>query len=405
MNQKLLKGISVIVPVYNSEKYLEKCILSILNQKFTNLEVILVNDGSTDNSLDICYKYQKSDARVKVFSQPNSGQIRARKVGLANAEYDFIGFVDSDDWIEPDMYASLFDNISKYDCDVVSSGIIHEIENSQETKEILDNFDEGLYVDLAEEIYHSMLWRKETDDHGVYCNLVNKLFKKHILKKVYDEIDERVIYGEDSLAFYTYMMNCNSIYISKSSYYHYLIRRDSICRRADERLIMNTFYLYKGLEKVFSNCERSRHTLLRQLKNYILQIEAHVIRQMYDINPMRICDENNNFEMLLNKKVIVYGAGDYGRLMYNYLKKNVDCEIVAWVDKHPDGKSQKCNHQILALNALAEIPYDYVLISVKERVVAEEIKDELKRNYGINNDKVMWEEIVTESIFSAIYSL
>ena len=407
MNSKILEknGISIIVPVYNSDKYLDKCISSILNQSFTNIEVVLVDDGSTDNSLDICKQYQKTDFRVKVYSQFNSGQISARKLGLANAKYDYIGFVDSDDWIEPNMYDNLFDKIINYDCDVVSSGIIHEIENSLDTKEIIDHFDEGLYRNLDETIYHSMLWQKETDDHGIYCNLVNKLFKKDILKKIYMDIDERVIYGEDSLAFYAYMMNCDSIYISNSSYYHYLIRRDSVCRRTDERLIMNTYYLYKGLEKVFSVNIQSRNSLLRQLKNYILQIETHIMHQMYDIDMQRICMDNNEYEILFNKKVVVYGAGNYGKLMYNYLKRNVMCEIVAWVDKYPDGKSLRCNHQILPTQILNEMSYDYILISVKDKKIAEEIKYDLTKNFDISSDLLIWKEIYTESVFKDVYSL
>lgn len=103
---------SIIIPVYNVEKYLNKCVDSVLNQTFTDFEVILVDDGSTDNCPAICDSYAEKDKRVKVIHKPNGGLINARKSGLEIADGNYIGFVDSDDWIEPEMY-ELFANMIK----------------------------------------------------------------------------------------------------------------------------------------------------------------------------------------------------------------------------------------------------------------------------------------------------
>ena len=97
--------LSVIVPIYNSEKYLDQCISSICNQTYENLQIILVNDGSTDHSLEICLEYQERDPRIKVVSQENKGLMEARKYGIESSTGEVIGFVDSDDWIESDMYS------------------------------------------------------------------------------------------------------------------------------------------------------------------------------------------------------------------------------------------------------------------------------------------------------------
>ena len=110
--------ISIIVPVYNSEKYLKECIQSILNQTYSNLEVILVNDGSTDNSLKICYEFSEADERVKVVDQKNAGPSAARNRGLNEATGNYIGFVDSDDTIEPDMYEILINNLKEYNAEL-----------------------------------------------------------------------------------------------------------------------------------------------------------------------------------------------------------------------------------------------------------------------------------------------
>lgn len=100
--------ISIIIPVYNVEHYLDKCLESVCGQTYTNLEIILVDDGSTDKSGEICDAYAAKDARIKVIHQENVGQSAARNVALEVAQGDFLGFVDSDDWIEPDMYRFLY---------------------------------------------------------------------------------------------------------------------------------------------------------------------------------------------------------------------------------------------------------------------------------------------------------
>ena len=100
--------ISVIVPVYNVKNYLEKCLDSIINQTYKNLEIILINDGSTDESLDICYMYEKKDKRIKVYNQENHGLSYTRNRGIELARGKYIGFVDSDDVISPFMYEFLY---------------------------------------------------------------------------------------------------------------------------------------------------------------------------------------------------------------------------------------------------------------------------------------------------------
>ena len=111
--------ISVIVPVYNMEEYLERCVDSIIHQTESNIEIILVNNGSTDRSGAICDKYSINDDRVKVIHQPNNGVSAARNSGIKVAKGDYIGFVDADDWIEPDMYESLIEEAVRNDADVV----------------------------------------------------------------------------------------------------------------------------------------------------------------------------------------------------------------------------------------------------------------------------------------------
>lgn len=114
--------ISIIVPVYNVEPYVSKCLESILRQTYQNIEIIIIDDGSTDGGSDICDAYAHKDKRIKVIHQSNEGVSGARNVGLRIAKGEFIGFVDSDDWIEADMYEYLLQNIQQQDADIAICG-------------------------------------------------------------------------------------------------------------------------------------------------------------------------------------------------------------------------------------------------------------------------------------------
>ena len=116
--------ISVIVTVYNVEQYLDDCIQSILNQTYTNLEIILVNDGSTDNSLKICQKYKKRDSRIALINQDNAGAVVARKSGIDRATGEYVTFVDGDDWIEMDTYKCILQTAMHED--IIMYGLVEE---------------------------------------------------------------------------------------------------------------------------------------------------------------------------------------------------------------------------------------------------------------------------------------
>lgn len=385
--------ISIIVPMYNSESTIGKCIESILQQTLSELEVILVNDGSTDNTLDICKKYSKIDSRIVVVSQENKGLISARKRGVEISSADLIGFVDSDDWIEKDMYENLYEIYNNYHVDVVSSGIFRDYIEEQYTNEVLDNFEQGYYENINKTVYPYMLWNKKINDFGIYCTLVNKLFKREILKTVYDNIDERVFYGEDCLTFFSYMMRCKKVYILNKSYYHYVINHNSMCSKTDDRLLTNTYYLYKGLEKAFLGYGELTYRLLEQLKYYIVSVESHTLMKLYNLSLMSLMNARFGTLDIKGKNVILYGAGGSSRVLYNHLIEDCECIVVAWVDKYPDGKDMLCLHKIESRNIIKDLEYDYIVISVISEELYISIKKELKELYDIDDKKIMWGKV------------
>jgi glycosyltransferase involved in cell wall biosynthesis len=166
--------LSIIVPVYNAEKFLDKCLESLKNQTIKDIEIILVNDGSTDNSLEICNKYAQNDSRIKVLTQKNSGQSKARNVGIDNSNGEYIAFTDSDDWVDLDYYEKLVESCEKHDAEIACASIIRERKNTRKYRvkytETLDVTDEQEKIDVAR--VPNM------------CYVFNKVYKKSLLERL-----------------------------------------------------------------------------------------------------------------------------------------------------------------------------------------------------------------------------
>lgn len=202
--------VSVIVPVYKAEKYLHRCVNSLLVQTFTDFEILLIDDGSPDRSGDICDEYARKDNRVRVFHKKNGGVSSARNIGLKEAKGEWIGFVDSDDWVEKDFFANIIDALLKYNLvDVVLFGYKKEIapdvfvpKISNYQSKVLNVYDKCLI-----RLFESQVW--------------NYLFKKDIIKNNGFLFDESISYAEDVLFIVDYLSCVNSLYYLNITGYIY----------------------------------------------------------------------------------------------------------------------------------------------------------------------------------------
>lgn len=215
MNEPL---ISVIVPIYNVEKYLNKCIESIVNQTYKNLEIILVDDGSPDKCPQICDEWAKKDKRIKVIHKENGGLSDARNTGLDNAKGDFISFIDSDDWISKSMYAILIKEIKKYDCDIIECGINYINDINGEIIRITDcqnkcifNVDEAMFELVNEKLLHQVVW--------------NKLYRKECINGFLFKFGK---YNEDEFWTYRVIHQSKKVMCIPNKLYFYRQRGDSI---------------------------------------------------------------------------------------------------------------------------------------------------------------------------------
>ena len=216
--------ISVIVPVYNTAEYLDECINSIVNQSYQELEIFLVDDGSTDGSSEILDKWQERDSRILVIHKPNNtGVSDSRNIAILQAKGEYISFVDSDDWIDTDMYEQLVRQLEQTSADAVFSG--YNRVQKKETISVLPTYETGTVVSVEQALLECMPQRTE----GRY-NLYNwdKLYRrKNIIQDGKPILFRKeYTYCEDVLWLTEVMMNCESIAFWKGAGYNYRAERD-----------------------------------------------------------------------------------------------------------------------------------------------------------------------------------
>lgn len=217
--------ISVIVPVYNVEQYLDKCVESIVNQTYKNLEIILVDDSSPDNSALICDKWAKRDKRIIVIHKENGGVSSARNAGLDIASGEFIGFVDSDDYIESDMYEKLIEAIEKYDSDVAVCGFISKNNKVEFQKSCVYSSSEAKRIMFNNRDFPAF--------EGYSCN---KLYRADLINNNDIRFNEKYLICEDTLFNFNVFNYSSKVSVINYCGYNYVYRSDSASNNSDEKL-------------------------------------------------------------------------------------------------------------------------------------------------------------------------
>lgn len=392
--------ISVVIPVYNVAPYLRECLDTVIRQTYKNLDIVIVDDGSTDGGGAICDEYAKMDGRIKVIHQTNQGLVAARKAGAKAAAGTYIGFVDSDDWIDLDMYENLIAIMRRADAELVSCGRYIEDKNGADI--LHDLIGEGTYSPLTSEYFcRHMIYNEEEDLWGVTPNFWNKLFIREKLVKFQEKLDNRITYGEDDACVYPYILSCSKIVVVEKPMYHYRMRPSSMSHSGDERYFEKINLLYLCMKDAFIS--HPLHKILRrELDTYMFEFTMRGIGWLWGINPrIRIPMETFDLEKAGIKpydKLVLYGAGEVGQDYYTQLCILGFKNNITWVDKDyrhyvnvldlPVQDSMKCDYSA----------HDKILIATKKDSIAESIKKDLAvlNKTGI---PVMW--IKPDRIFRA----
>lgn len=329
-----MNKISAIIPVYNTEKYLRQCLDSVLSQTFKNMEVICVDDGSTDACPQILDAYAVQDHRVRVIHKENGGLVSARKTGLIAASGEYIGYVDSDDWIEPDMYEKLLRALESEKVDIAMCGRYEDTEKN--SKAVYHGFEEGRYdkEKLIEKIYPDMIVNEKFFEWGIFPGLWDKLFRRECLESFQMAVDERLTMGEDAACVYPCLLHAESICILPDCLYHYRQSMGSMVRKKEDTELarMRFRVLYHS---VMESLERykSIYDLRKQWRDYLLFLMVPRADVLYQ--GIEELDYLFPFpEVKKGSDIIIYGMGTYGQRLYRFVKASNICNVVAMADQN-----------------------------------------------------------------------
>ena len=277
--------ISIIIPVYKVEKYLEKCIQSVINQTYENLQIILVDDGSPDNCGKICDEYAKKDHRIEVIHKSNGGLSDARNQGLERAKGEYIGFVDSDDYIEADMYEVLYNLLKQYNADVS----ICNFYTVSQGKISIKNADNGINEYNRIEILKEILLDKNIQSYAW-----NKLYKKELFDEIKYPIGKK--YEDIGTTFYL-LEKCNKVVVTGKSEYYYINRQDSIVNNVTESTI--TDYIELIMQR-YDYIEENIKELSSYNKDYLKRILKTAEKDIKSLNEVGDYTKKK-YEELYNK--------------------------------------------------------------------------------------------------------
>ena len=323
--------ISVIVPVYNAEKYLKRCINSILNQSYKELEIILVDDGSTDQSLNICKCFADIDTRIKLIHQENSGVAAARNAGIRLATGEYITFVDSDDYIDYYMYEKMIEIVDQYHCDIVMCDCIKEFDNHTEI--YTHNIRSGFYnrEQIEKEYFPHLLIMPDLNYPPTISNWLC-LFKNNCERNIYYE--QGIRFSEDWLFGALRMYQANSFYYLKgATYYHYNCKNQS---SATHMFVLDKWNdyekLYFKMVEMFSGCQK--WNFLKQLDKVLLFLIYNAVGEILSTHKLETKDKIVRSKKILTQK---YVKKMFSRIDIMGLPISLKLKILTYIYKYRRG--------------------------------------------------------------------
>lgn len=240
---------TVIIPVYKVEKYLQQCLESVLVQVFEDFEVIMVDDGSPDNCPQICDEFVLRDSRFNVIHKKNEGPEKARKIGVRNASGKYIIFVDGDDWIDKELLQYVYNNLKENAVDMVALGYIRELEKTSVC--LLNKVKEGIYFksELQKYVYPQMLCTENFFEFGIWPSVWSKAFRRELITEVVENVDDRLIMGEDAVCTYMCLNRAESLQVIDKCFYHYRYVSTSLSQKYDEKFFSKIERLFDFFDK------------------------------------------------------------------------------------------------------------------------------------------------------------
>ena len=396
--------VSIIVPVYNVEKYLEKCLNSLINQTFKDIEIICVDDCSTDSSYSILLNYQNLDSRIKVIKLNKNSQLgAARNAGMKIAKGKYITFIDSDDYLDSTFVQKMYEKAEENNSDIVISNIknytLDESQNLTELRSNLDKYYESVTLQSGVYKYHFNFFKQ------LRVGAVAKLYKKNIIDKYNIRFPEHLI-QEDEAFYWFYMIRVRSVYYINEELYYRLVHSTSIMfnlsykneRCFDYLKILHIIYdylikskLYKRYKKKFKlQVIRAINNIQNPIIRFFYIIKApdfiNIIPNLFFQNLRRDFSLFKYLRLYQNKKIMFWGASLYlNKFLSKYYIHNKS--ILGIIDKNPKRKGEKIkNYEIFSPKDLDYLNPDIIIITIVNFNTEQqiEIKKYIKENFNKN---------------------
>lgn len=379
--------ISVVVPIYNTENYLKKCIESILCQTYKNLDIILVDDGSTDSSPEICDYYSDTDSRVTVIHKQNGGLVSARKAGVSAAKGQYIVNVDGDDWIEQDrIHALVNDGILQFEADMVyMAGYSRDYANDHiiiEPDISAQTFD----TNQKEQILSMIFDPEEAFKVKIGWCLCAWAIKRELLQEKQPLINKKIVLGEDAICVLFCLVSAQRVAIIKQNGYHYVQRTSSITHAVQNLSCRNMCSMNIWYHQL-KNYLETNHVFEEMQKLFVYLVVYELMIADYGL----LLKASKNFlypfpEIQKGHKLIVYGAGTLGYSLMRFLADSQDYQVVLWVDRNTNRETIP-GYRISPIENILSAEYDFIVVAVMGADMAKEIKISLMQR-GISQNKI-----------------
>lgn len=382
--------LSVIITAYNCDKYIQRCIKSVLNQMCESVEIIVVDDGSLDNTALICDKLLEQCSNARIVRKSNGGTVSARKAGLAVAKGDMVCFIDGDDWVD-DNYCErmLAPYLQNNNIDMVSSGLFFDYSSKPLNNFVLlDGTGEGCYdkKEIDEHILPNFVYDLETGTGSITTSVCCKLIRRELAIQAISKINEKLTIGEDGAFVLSLLMESKCIYFIHQAFYHYEQHVNSQNYKFEMESMEQLLLLKKNMYSIVDPTKKSskiQEQIDYYIKAYLKDMEKSIFG--IDISSQVFCFPNMEIENGSN--IIIHGAGKVGKQFVKYAKKSGQYRLVAWTDKKSLEKFRR-NDEPCSINEIKSLHYDVVILAAVDEKVRKQMKKELMQ-YGVPEHKII----------------
>lgn len=377
--------ISVIVPIYNKEKYLDECVSSICNQTYKNLEIILIDDGSDSPCREMCDEYALKDNRIKVIHKENGGLLSARRKGIEAATGDYVATIDADDWIELDFYRTMAEMIIENEPDMITASNYYRNYEDGHFMEVLDNKRKGFWKrnEFEKEILPYFIREDVFFETEFPISMAFYMFETDFAKKNMQRVDKRLKMAADYTFVMLALLNAQSFAVIPFRGYHYRCHTSSMTHTA-KNLKESLQMVHEVLDDAIGKSDYDQDSLRRK-NNFVMY------HSFLNSDYKAIYDATDDFLFPYSKvkkgsRIVIYGAGLRGKAIYDVVKNSADYQVIGIVDKNWKSYSEQ-GMDVVSPETILSLQYDYIVLAVAYTNIIGQIRKSLTE-MGIEPERI-----------------